>query len=134
MNTARAEEIIDTLAQAARPLTRYALVSYADANDVLIDAMAVPVSDVKNHQKRAPRVYSGAEVEATDPHTAYYWLFFAMCTIKAPEVERFWTRVYRVPRIRVAAIRHIGLRNLRGVLQHVYSPASEEGTMVRLDT
>lgn len=109
---------------------RYSLVSFSDERTHALVGLKVLTDDARELQTKVPGVYLTREatIEATDPETAYLALVCAMIVVpRSSPAAEFWHRVAAIPRIRVAALRRIGLRSLGPVMREPYLRGESRG-------
>jgi hypothetical protein len=96
----------------------YNLISFSDARGTLLD-FKVLTEDAPEMKTKVPGVdlHNVASVAAPDHQTAYRDLLVGMMMVPRDSLAAtFWDRVAMIPRIRVAALRRMGLRNLGSVM------------------
>lgn len=109
-------------------MTRYVLAAFIDASGQLIDWCVAPKTAVRFDA--AHTVIIQSEVDATDQETAHVIMVRNLVTSQHDTAARFWDRIAAVPRIRLAATRHMGLRAIGPILRlhRQYLRPSSEGT------
>lgn len=104
-------------------MNEYVMAALVSDTDELIDWRIVRAPDETNdlvaRLPKGMRALEQARTPARSHAEAYSILLYALATEQSPGADKFWQRVRYVPRIRVAAIRHMGMRALGPVMRSI---------------